>query len=130
MTVTKDQVLQILNDIVDPCSSTAGVPTGLVDMGMVESVDVTDQPDGTHIAVDLLMTEFGCLMAVPFRVTATDLLETLPGVAHVEIGLCTTTEWTEDRMSPETRLQLAERRSSRRRELGIPEVPRVGPLVS
>lgn len=120
MTITDSVVSEILNKIIDPCSAVAGVPSGLVDMGMVDSIDISTHEDGVHIEIELLMTEFGCLMAVPFRVTATEALSSLPEVACVDIRLCTSKEWSEDLMTPSTRHSMTERRLERRQNLGIP----------
>lgn len=112
-----ERVSQLLNSIVDPCSRVAGVPTGLVDMGMVSAIEVGEDGD---VRIELLMTEAGCLMSVPFTVTATDLVEALPGVRSVTVTLNTAEEWTEDRMSPRSREELAARRAQRRVDLGMP----------
>lgn len=129
MMVEEREVLDVLNAIIDPCSAVAGVPAGLVDMGMVQSVEISEGESGATIDVRLLMTEFGCLMSVPFKVTATDSLSALPGVVEVNVGITTADEWTEDRMSPELRQALQEKRRSRRLDLGIPSV-RTGGLAT
>lgn len=117
MTSLGERVSQLLNSIIDPCSRVAGAPTGLVDMGMVSSIEVGEDGD---VRIDLLMTEAGCLMSVPFTVTATDLIGALPGVRSVTVRLNTEAEWTEDLMSPRSREELASRRAQRRIDLGMP----------
>lgn len=129
MMVDEREVLDVLNAIIDPCSAVAGVPAGLVDMGMVQSVEIVEGDSGATVDVKLLMTEFGCLMSVPFTVTATDHLAALAGVAEVHVGITTADEWTEERMSPELREALRSKRQSRRLDLGMPAVGNGGSVA-
>ncbi len=121
MTVTQELILESLNSIIDPCSAAMGAPSGLVDMGMVETVLVTPCAAGFDILVELLMTEAGCLMSVPFRVTAEEAIADLPGVNSVAVRITTSTDWTEERMTDSLRLRLSTLRNQRRKELGMPE---------
>jgi metal-sulfur cluster biosynthetic enzyme len=112
--ISKDDVLRSLNDIVDPCSIAMGAPAGLVDMGMVYDVDICEMPGGARVDVQLLLTEAGCLMAAPFGVRAEESLAQLPGVAQVRVSVTTAVEWTEERISPSLRAELARVRTERR----------------
>lgn len=126
MTLNSTEVLEVLNRIIDPCSAAMGQPAGLVDMGMIESVRIEESPAGSRISIELLMTEAGCLMSVPFRIQAADDLRALPDISDVEITLNTTREWSEERMTDGLRTALAERRETRRQMLGIPRVRPAG----
>jgi metal-sulfur cluster biosynthetic enzyme len=98
-----------LNAIVDPCSRGANLPVGIVDMGLVETLDVT----GGHVHIRLMPTYPGCLFIGFFEVEATNRLKQLPWCEDVSVEQVSVAEgvWTEDRMSPAARSRLQERRA-------------------
>lgn len=104
---TAAEVRETLNGIVDPCSTAAGVPAGLCDMGLVHAVEVA--PDG-RVSVTLGVTEPGCFMIGSFALEAHARLGALPGVTAVELELDEGFDWTEDSMDPAYRERLAEHR--------------------
>jgi metal-sulfur cluster biosynthetic enzyme len=108
----RQEVERVLNEIVDPCSTAFGVPIGLVDMGIVDSVDVR----GEAISVRLLPTFPGCLYTAVF---AGEILRRLDALDWSgEIGVELTTEpsiWDEGRMSLAARERLRKARDKRRR---------------
>jgi metal-sulfur cluster biosynthetic enzyme len=116
-TPTPEQIRELLNGIVDPCSAAAGAPGGLTDMGLVRSVEVQPGPDGVTVRVALGITEPGCMMSYPFQASARERLETLPGVVNIEVTLDTTLEWTEAELSPEYAARLADVRRAKRARL-------------
>jgi metal-sulfur cluster biosynthetic enzyme len=103
-----------VNGIVDPCSAGVGVPVGLVDMGIVESVDVA----GTAVRVRLLPTSPACLVLgalgaeIEARVAALDWCSDV--VAEVAAGEL---DWDEGRMALAARERLLDRRRRARAEL-------------
>jgi metal-sulfur cluster biosynthetic enzyme len=117
-------VLAILEEIVDPCSTAAGVPAGLVSMGLVRSIQLpSPAAEGTGtLRVTLTMTEPGCLMAAIFAENARERLAPLAGtdgfhdVTEVDVRLDTTQVWEQDDMAPEYRKRLA---AARRRLLPL-----------
>lgn len=122
---TAAQVREVLNGIVDPCSTAAGVPAGLCDMGLVHAVAV--HPDG-RVAVTLGVTEPGCFMIGSFAAEARARLLTLPGVSAVELELDEGFDWTEDSMDPAYRARLAQHRRSTQRRPHRLELQVVQPL--
>jgi metal-sulfur cluster biosynthetic enzyme len=118
-------VLAVLEEIVDPCSTTAGVPAGLVSMGLVRSIQLPSPATEGTLRVTLTMTEPGCLMAAIFAENARDRLAPLAGadgfhdVTGVDVVLDTTQVWEPDDMAPEYRRRLAAARKRR-----LPLTPR------
>lgn len=111
--MTRDDVLAALNEIRDPCSCSAGVPAGLVDMGLVRDVGLTASQDGTRVRVKIGVTEPSCLMIAPFANEARKRLRALPGVAEVEVELAHELNWSPADMTPEYRERLRAHRAHR-----------------
>jgi metal-sulfur cluster biosynthetic enzyme len=109
----EEQILECLNTIIDPCSSVAGAPAGLVDMGLVTSVQITDASDGAHVALTIAVTEPGCLMGGPFAAKAMELIQNLPGVGQVDVTADLGLDWTPALMSASYRHRLEEVRANR-----------------
>jgi metal-sulfur cluster biosynthetic enzyme len=111
----KDQVLEALNNVTDPCSLVAGVRAGLVDMGLVSSVDIDgDVHTGFRVHVVLGLTEPSCLMGHAFIPQARAALIALPNVTSVEVKMDYQLPftWNEGRMTPEYRARLEAHRAS------------------
>ena len=118
--IAERDVRDALNGIIDPCSSAAGCPGGLDDMGLVRAVEITQVEAGAVLRVVIGVTEYGCLMGAPFAAEAYKRLEALPGVAAVTVELDQAFDWDRDDMSAAYRERLSQHR--RRRGLGIPVV--------
>ncbi|CAA9273017.1 MAG: hypothetical protein AVDCRST_MAG83-3388 [uncultured Arthrobacter sp.] len=112
-------VRSALNAIVDPCSATAGMPAGLVDMGLVRSLEVRDGSGGAVVRVGIGVTEPGCLMGVPFAREAEKRLGGLPGMVGVEVILDHAHDWEPQDMSPQYRKRHEDQRAVRRRALRL-----------
>ena len=109
--MNSDAVYAVLDTIVDPCSAAMGVPAGIVTMGLVRRVDISQSPDGAHVEVNLRVTEPTCLMGGPFTNEARLKLGQLDDVAQVIVNLDSTPDWMPEDMSPEYRVRLAAHRS-------------------
>jgi metal-sulfur cluster biosynthetic enzyme len=119
--ITESAVRAELNTIIDPCSATVGCPAGLDEMGLVRAVEIRDSAAGAEVLVVIGVTEFGCLMSVPFATEAYKLLYALPGVSVVTVELDRTFHWDPEDMSREYQQRLHTHRA-RRRRLEIPVV--------
>jgi metal-sulfur cluster biosynthetic enzyme len=95
--ISEQRIRDELDAIIDPCSAVAGVPAGLVSMGLVRDLRV--DPTG-EISLTIGVTEPTCLMGWPFAREAEERLGRLPGVRHVSVKLDNATPWTPDDMSP------------------------------
>ncbi|MFZ3599334.1 metal-sulfur cluster assembly factor [Streptomyces sp. BH104] len=131
MTVTEARVRAVLNEIVDPCSITAGVPAGLDDMGLVSEIRVEEDFGGAdsgggasgargwRVAATVGVTEPSCVLIGSFASEAQARLAALPGVTAVDISLADDYEWTQDRLAPAYRRRLEEHRARKRRTLPL-----------
>ena len=124
--ITESVVRAALNTIVDPCSRAAGCPAGLDEMGLVRAVEVRNSAAGAEVLVVIGVTEFGCLMSVPFATEAYKRLYALPGVSVVTVELDRAFDWDPDDMSRDYQQRLRVHRA-RRRQLEIPVVLRRSP---
>jgi metal-sulfur cluster biosynthetic enzyme len=115
-----------LDAVRDPCSEVAGVPAGILEMGLVRSLDVRDGPDGAVVRVAIGVTEPTCLMGPSFVSGAREQLATVPGVARVEVTLSSDPDWSPLDMSPEYRARLTEHRRARRGSIPVVETPMGG----
>jgi metal-sulfur cluster biosynthetic enzyme len=121
-----ETVKGVLNGIVDPCSATAGVPAGLVDMGLVSDISVEPvsdisvepvSPGRFEVVVSIGVTEVGCFMIGPFASEARARLEALPGDATVTVRLKSAKDWTPEDMSPDLQSRLEAHRKAARQVL-------------
>jgi metal-sulfur cluster biosynthetic enzyme len=117
--ITEQEVRMTLNGIIDPCSSAAGCPAGLDEMGLVRAVEIRDSTAGASIRVVIGVTEYGCLMGAPFAREAYKCLETLPGVGAVSVELDQVFDWDRDDMRADYQERLRAHRA-RRRLLEVP----------
>ena len=93
MTIDHPKLIDALREVYDPCCADRGI--SIVDMGVVEDVRV----DGSHVAVDLVLTTGWC----PFVASMSDAiparLRDLEGVAGVAVEVLWDPVWTPDRLS-------------------------------
>jgi metal-sulfur cluster biosynthetic enzyme len=107
------EIERVLNEIVDPCSLASGVPIGLVEMGIVDSVRV----HGDNVSIRLLPTFPGCLYTAVFAGEIGRRLDGLAWPGEVEVEVMTDGRlWDEDRMSAEAQSRLRAVRAERRRQ--------------
>jgi len=112
--ITERQVRAILNGIIDPCSSAAGCPAGIDEMGLVRAVQITEGPTGTNVHVVIGVTEYGCLMGAPFATEAYSRLEAIPGIGVVFVELDQAFDWDRDDMRSDYVERLRAHRANRR----------------
>jgi len=106
MTALEQRIRARLDQVKDPCSVTAGTPMGLDEMGLVRSVDVSD--DG-EVSVVLRLTSPFCEMIGFLKSSAIGEIEQLPGVASVTVESDSGFDWSPEDMAP----HLQQRRSDR-----------------
>jgi metal-sulfur cluster biosynthetic enzyme len=103
------EVLAAINDIVDPCSAAVRVPIGIVDFGLVESVDL----DGGRVNLELLTTAPSCMFTGLFEEEVERRVAALPWVESVHVAINSEPRflslWDESRMSDAARAALARR---------------------
>jgi metal-sulfur cluster biosynthetic enzyme len=114
MTITRENVLAVLNTIIDPCAASAGAPGSIVEMGLVRRLEIEDGADGAHVHLGITVTEPTCIMYHSFVNDAHELLSRTEGVATVSFELPVYESWTELDMSPDLQRRLADARAQRR----------------
>jgi metal-sulfur cluster biosynthetic enzyme len=125
---SEQEVRDALDAVHDPCSEVAGVPAGLIEMGLVRALEVEPTPEGSAVRVAIRVTEPTCLMGPSLAAGARERLAALPGVAHVEVTLSDDNNWMPSAMTPEYRARLEEHRAARRGTIEVRETPLGSPV--
>ena len=107
-------LLKLINEVVDPCSTVAGAPAGLVEFGLVRGVDLQRADTGAwNVCVRLMLTEPGCIMGGPFAVRVRNKLASVPSVASLDVRIESVGMWSEELMGKAYAARLAAARASR-----------------
>jgi metal-sulfur cluster biosynthetic enzyme len=116
LSVQQEEVVHILNEILDPCSVAAGTSIGLVEMGMIDTLEVC----GDAVSVGLLPTVPGCIYSGVFANEITRRLKELSWCGEVEVKISVTgVIWDEDRMSANARKRLEVARRDNRSRVAL-----------
>jgi metal-sulfur cluster biosynthetic enzyme len=99
-------ILERMDEIKDPCSVAGGTPMGLSEMGLVGSVDISDDGD---VAINLRLTSPFCHMIAFMQSEAVSRVGGLPGVREVTVTVDQGLDWTPDLISGEARRRRQER---------------------
>jgi len=94
MTLTREQVLQRIDTVPEPCGFLMGAPLSVVEMGLVDAIRI----DGGRVEVELVLTDASCVHFSSMRAYITDALADLDGVHTVEVKPSTTAMWTPNRL--------------------------------
>ena len=94
-------LIDALREVYDPCCADRGI--SIVDMGVVEDV----RCDGSHVAVDLVLTSGWCPFVASMSSTIPDALKDVEGVETVDVQVVWDPVWTMDRLSESARAKLA-----------------------
>jgi metal-sulfur cluster biosynthetic enzyme len=125
---TEQDVRAALDEVRDPCSEVAGVPAGLVEMGLVSELHVEPSPDGAVVHVAIRVTEPTCLMGPSLAAGARARLSEVPGIARFEVTLSDDNEWMPSTMTPEYRARLEAHRAKQRGSIEVLETPLGAPI--
>lgn len=119
----RQQVLESLGSVVDPCMEAAGLGLSLVDLGIVRRVDVNER----EIAVELGLTEPGCGFTHALVTKVEDALAELAHGRELSVSFNWSTPWTEAMMTDAGRAVFGAARernvASLRRIDRMPEAP-------
>jgi metal-sulfur cluster biosynthetic enzyme len=113
MQLTEAVVRAAITSVVDPCSRYNGSQLNLVELGMVDSIRISD---GT-IGIRLLLDDPMCMYTFLIQKEIRDAVGSLPGVDAVVIEVLADQIWSEQRMSDAARDRLAIHRDERRQQL-------------
>ncbi|MGH9030709.1 MAG: metal-sulfur cluster assembly factor [Acidimicrobiia bacterium] len=126
--ILESDVRAALDDVTDPCSEVAGLPAGIVEMGLVTHLAVDQSPNGAIVSLAIRVTEPTCLMGPSLASGARARVEALPGVARVDVTLSDDNEWVPAAMSAEYRGRLAAHRAARRGAVEVQETALGAPI--
>jgi metal-sulfur cluster biosynthetic enzyme len=112
--ITEERIRAAINTIIDPCSRAAGVPAGLIDMGLIRRLDVWSTDTGVGVHAVIGVTEYGCMLGPAFATEVERVVRSLPGVEHLTVDLDAAFGWLPEDMSPAYQAQLASRRQAGR----------------
>jgi metal-sulfur cluster biosynthetic enzyme len=108
---TVAQIEALLDKVIDPCSAGLGRPAGLVTMGLVKSLTLTEAANGRkRLDVLLRLTSPCCMMGPYFAERAKAELQQLSELAAIEVRICPQIDWEPAHMRPEYRARLAGQR--------------------
>jgi metal-sulfur cluster biosynthetic enzyme len=107
--LTEDDVLAILDGVLDPCATAAGVRGSIVEMGIVRRVEITEAAESGHLDVRVAIgvTEPTCIMFHAFARDAHQLLAADARIGRVTVDLADYEPWTELDMAPRLQADLA-----------------------
>lgn len=95
----EERVVEMLKTVYDP-----EIPVNVYDLGLIYRIELNDEL--TQLDVDMTMTAPSCPMADFILEDVRQKLETIEGLATVNVNLVFEPEWTQDMMTEEAKLEL------------------------
>ena len=95
----QERVIEVLRTVFDP-----EIPVNIYDLGLIYRIELSD--DGKELAVDMTLTAPNCPAADFIMEDVRQKLETIDGIAKVELQLVFEPEWTKEMMSDEAKVEL------------------------
>lgn len=95
----EDKIVEMLKTVYDP-----EIPVNVYDLGLIYRIELSD--DLTQLDVDMTMTAPSCPMADFIVEDVRQKLESIEGLAVVNVNLVFEPEWTQDMMTEEAKLEL------------------------
>ena len=97
MSVTKENVLEVLSDVYDP-----EIPIDIVNLGLVYEVEV----EGTVVNLKMTMTSPGCPSAREIVLESQTLVSEMDVVTEANVEIVWDPPWTPEKMSDEARVSM------------------------
>lgn len=95
----EERVVELLKTVYDP-----EIPVNVYDLGLIYRIELSD--DLTQLDVDMTMTAPSCPMADFIVEDVRQKLESIKGLATVNVNLVFEPEWSQDMMTEEAKLEL------------------------
>ena len=95
----QERVIEVLRTVFDP-----EIPVNIYDLGLIYRIELSD--DGKELAVDMTLTAPNCPAADFIMEDVRQKLETIDGIAKVDLQLVLEPEWTKEMMSDEAKVEL------------------------
>ena len=112
--ITREKVLNVLQEVLDPCSCHSDAPINIIELGLVETIKITNR----EIYIELLPTTPMCMYMGNIIHDVKIRVSKIPNVENVAVEQ-TIGIWTPDRMDPELREQ---RQKNFNRRIGNEEI--------
>jgi metal-sulfur cluster biosynthetic enzyme len=93
---TRSLIIAQLDEIKDPCSMASGVPMGLAEMGLIDTIDISP---GGDVSIRLRLTSPFCHMIGFFKTEVQQRLLALPGITSVSLCADNGLDWSPDRIN-------------------------------
>lgn len=90
-TITKEQVLKVLEKVNDP-----ELRLNIVDLGLIYGIEITED---NNVGVDMTLTTQACPVGPLMQMQAEAALKSIPGANQVDVRLVFDPPWTPDKMS-------------------------------
>ena len=97
-TLTKEDVIAVLKNVLDP-----DIQMNIVDLGLVYDVNVGEN---NSVHIQMTLTTPACPYGPELVENVKTMLLLLKGVKHVKVDLVFSPPWSQERMSEEARLEL------------------------
>lgn len=91
----KQQVIEKLGTVIDPCMEAAGLNLSVIDLGIVREVSV----DADQIRIEMGLTEPGCGFTHALVTQVEDAVECLKGTRALNMTFNWSDPWTEESMT-------------------------------
>ncbi|MFP2926341.1 metal-sulfur cluster assembly factor [Pyxidicoccus sp. 3LG] len=104
--MTEQELRARIQDIPDPCSCATGVPLGIGEMGLIQSLECHEG----RVTVRMHITSPMCMMAAYFMREIEQRLQPVEGVASVHVEFDQSLQWTPKDIQPEAQQRLAAKR--------------------
>lgn len=95
--VTKDEVMEKLEEVEDPETKVS-----IVDMGFIYEVGI----DGSSVEIEMTLTSPGCPMHSRFTSQVKDKVSEIEGVDNVHVEVVFDPPWSPDKMSDKAKKKL------------------------
>lgn len=99
----REDILEQLRTIPDP-----EMPISIVDLGIIEAIDLSSDPNAQSVSISILPTFVGCPALPMIEEQVRKKIAAMPGVGSVEVRFIFDPPWTVDRITQAGRVSLKE----------------------
>ena len=105
------RVEEALDRVVDPCSVGRQLPAGLLEMGLVDGILLTEDGEGAaRVTVRARLTSPACHFQLWFDERIRGEVADVPGVSGVTVEWSKSYDWSDERMSPRLKRRIRAKR--------------------
>lgn len=98
MTITKEQVLEVLRDCFDP-----EIPVNIYDLGLIYGIEI---PNDDTVEITMTLTSIGCPSAQAIPMDISGKLTDRLGVKNPRVSVVWEPMWSPEKITPAGRLKL------------------------